>query len=91
MRFREMTVDRLTRLENKLAAALAKVEEKRRKLRKQLQVTRIRAAGAKRKAQTKSHRAVAALLAKADPKLYQQLAEKAGGETKPRRRKARAK
>ncbi|HUP91561.1 MAG TPA: hypothetical protein VM074_04875 [Solimonas sp.] len=86
-------MDRLARLETKLAATLAKINEKRRKLKKQLQVTRIRAAGMRRKAQTKSHRAVAALLAKADPKLYQQLADKASAPDgqKARKRKARAK
>ena len=81
-------MDRLTRLENKLAAQLEKLEVKRRKLRKQLQVTRIRAAGARRKASTKAYRKIGALLAKTDPKLYEQLA-KSGSAPAKRARKAK--
>lgn len=66
----------LSKRETRLSAKLAKVEKLRKTLRRELQLTRMKIAGLRRRAQTKSHKAVAALLAKTDPRLYQQLAAK---------------
>ena len=74
--------------EKKLAAQLTKIDAKRAKLRRELQVTRIKMAGVRRRSNSKASRAVAALLAKTDPDLYQKLATQVtGAKTKPRRRK----
>lgn len=72
-------MDRLGAREKKLASQLQKIDEKRKKLVRELQLTRMRIAGARRKAQSKVNRGVAALLAKADPSLYEKLSQQLGG------------
>lgn len=67
-----------------LAKQLVAVEAKRKKLRRDLQLVRMREAGKRRKANNKVLRAVGALLQKQDEKLFEKLAAQAAT---PRRRK----
>jgi len=78
----------LDKREKRLVAKLSKVEATRRKLRRELQLTRMKIAGLRRRASGKAQKAVAALLAKTNPDLYNKLVSQAG--TAPKRRKRRA-
>lgn len=71
-------MDRLAKREKKLSAKLQKLDEVRKKLKRDLQLTRMKIAGARRRVQGKANKAVAALLAKTDPKLYERLVSQTG-------------
>lgn len=83
-------MDRLSGREKRLAAQLEKLDAKRKKLTRELQLTRMKIAGARRKDQTKVNRQVAQLLAKSDPELYQKLQDQLGGKKPTRGRRKRA-
>jgi hypothetical protein len=77
--------------EDALAKRLAGIEEKRKKLRRQLQLVRMRAAGKRRRSNNKSYRQIGALLEKENPALFEKLLARVGSAPKGRRgRKPRA-
>jgi hypothetical protein len=71
--------------EETLAKRLADMEAKRKKLRRELQLVRMRAAGKRRKESSKVYRAVGALLQKEDEGLFQKLASRLRSAPKGRR------
>jgi hypothetical protein len=73
--------------EETLAKRLAATEAKRKKLRRQLQLIRMRAAGKRRKATNKVYRAVGALLEKHNAPLFEKLMQSLGGRAKTRTRR----
>jgi hypothetical protein len=73
--------------ENTLAKKLASLELKRKNLRRELQLVRIRAAAKRRKASSKVYRAVGMLLQKEDEAAFEKLAARVNSKPKGRRRK----
>jgi hypothetical protein len=70
--------------EETLAKRLAAMEAKRKQLRRQLQLVRMRAAGKRRKATNKVYRAVGKLLEKEDEAAFQKLVAMVSGTPKRR-------
>lgn len=81
----------LEKREKRLQSKLDKIEVMRKKLRRDLQLVRMKMAGLRRRVQGKAQKAVAALLARTNPDLYKKLVSQTGAAPKPRKRRRKAK